>query len=133
MFIKYKKYVLSNYSKMSEVDQVSSDELIKFGNFKSPNTAYYIIDRKSSSFQAVGSNVYTPKNGVTVIRFQKKSWDFLDPSSIHVQFDIKTTQIQGQKYYILLSLVMLGFQDFVYYLVAQPAMLLVNFIECVKC
>lgn len=81
-----------------EVLKDASDELISSLSYKDPRTASYIIDRKSSSFQAVGSNIYSPTTGVRLIRFNISSEDFLDPNSLRIQFDILNTDPDGVKY-----------------------------------
>jgi hypothetical protein len=71
-------YSDSNDVKISELD---------YGN---PATASYIIDRKSSTFHSTGGNIYSPSSGGTLVRFNIESpSDWLDPSSVRVQFNVR--------------------------------------------
>ena len=54
----------------------ADDQLISNLSYKNPSTASYILERNSSSFQAVGANIYKPSAGVKLIRFQINSEDF---------------------------------------------------------
>ena len=82
-----------------EILKDSSDELISSLNFKSPNTASYIIERNSASFMAIGGNVYKPTSGIRLIRFNLASEDFLDPATLRIQFDIVNTDTANKTLY----------------------------------
>ena len=73
-----------------------SDELISSLSYKNPQTASYIIDRSSCSFQAIGGNIYKPTSGVRLIRFNIATEDLIDPNTIRVQFDIVNTDSDGK-------------------------------------
>jgi len=77
-----------NTEDYSDINDVKITEL----NYSNPVTASYIIDRKSATFHATGGNVYSTDSGGTLVRFQIESpTDWLDPSSVRVQFDIVNT------------------------------------------
>jgi hypothetical protein len=65
------------------------DYLIDGLNFKLNPGASYVTERKSVSFQAQGSNVYKPSQGVRVIRFNINSNGLLDPSTVKIFFELK--------------------------------------------
>lgn len=66
----------------------SNDQLISELRFKDSNAAPVINSRNLCSFQAVGSNSYSPSSGVRIIRFQTSGDDWLDPSSLRITFDV---------------------------------------------
>ena len=65
--------------------QSVDDTLIESLSFKLPNSANFINDRRSVSFFPSGGNSYSP-NGVKVIKFHLTGSDWLDPSSLRIQF-----------------------------------------------
>jgi len=74
---------------MEQITQSSEDQLIDGLSFKLGNSASYITDRKSVSFQATGSNVYTGNGtGTKVIKFQLNSDGWVDPSTVRVMFSL---------------------------------------------
>ena len=58
--------------------------------FKIQPGASYVTERKSSTFWAVGSNVYNPTGGVKLIKFVLAGDDgnWLDPSSVVFQVEL---------------------------------------------
>lgn len=66
------------------------DHLIDGLSFKLQPGSSYVTERKSSTFWAVGSNVYNPTNGVQLVKFVLSGNDgnWLDPSSVVFQFEI---------------------------------------------
>ena len=78
---------------MSELYQDNNDELTPSLSYKTPNTASYIISRKSSTFHCVGGNIYTPGSGARLIKFYLSGEDFLDPHSLRIQFDLVSTEV----------------------------------------
>ena len=66
----------------------ANDELISELSYKEPNTASFITSRNSCSFQAIGSNVYSPSSAVRILRFQISGEDWVDPSTIRIVFDV---------------------------------------------
>jgi len=79
-----------NTEDFSDINDIKITEL----NFSNPATASYIIDRKSATFHSTGGNIYSTTSGGTLIRFNIDSpTDWLDPSSVRVQFDIRNTAV----------------------------------------
>lgn len=77
-----------NTEDFSDINDIKITEL----TFSNPATASYIIDRKSSTFHSTGGNIYSTTSGGTLVRFNIDSpTDWLDPSSVRVQFDIRNT------------------------------------------
>ena len=74
---------------MEAYTQSSEDALIDGLSFKLGNSASYITDRKSCTFQASGSNIYTGSgSGTKVIKFQLNADGWLDPSTTRVMFNL---------------------------------------------
>ena len=75
---------------MEAITNSAEDHLIDALSFKLKPGSSYVIDRKSSTFWASGSNTYSP-NGTRVIRFQLAGEDnsWLDPSTLRVQFTVR--------------------------------------------
>ena len=65
--------------------QATEDALIDTLSFKLPATANFINDRRSVSFFPSGSNEYGPR-GVKIMKFMLTGTDWLDPSTLRVQF-----------------------------------------------
>jgi hypothetical protein len=65
--------------------QATEDSLIDTLSFKLPNTANFINDRRSVTFFPSGSNEYGPR-GVKVMKFLLSGTDWLDPSTVRIQF-----------------------------------------------
>ena len=82
---------------MESITNGVDDLLIDGLSFKLPPGASYVTERKSSTFWAVGSNAYTPVGGVKLIKFQLNGDDgnWLDPSSVVVQFELVNTAAVG--------------------------------------
>ena len=70
--------------------QATEDSLIDTLSFKLPNTANFIQDRRSVSFFPSGSNNYSPK-GVKIMKFMLAGTDWLDPSTVRIQFTLNNT------------------------------------------
>ena len=70
--------------------QATEDSLIDTLSFKLPNTANFINDRRSVTFFPSGSNEYGPR-GVKVMKFLLSGTDWLDPSTIRVQYRLNNT------------------------------------------
>ena len=64
-----------------------------------PQHAYYIIERNSCNFQAVGSNVYKPTSSVRITEFNLTDEHFLDPYSLGVQFYVVNTDTSAKTVY----------------------------------
>ena len=76
--------------------QSVDDTLIESLSFKLPNSANFINDRRSVSFFPSGGNSYSP-NGVKVIKFMLTGSDWLDPSSLRIQFRLSNQNAQDLK------------------------------------
>ena len=72
---------------MEIVANAVNDKLIESLSYKLDNSASYVVSRESSTYYAVGSNEYSPK-GVRVIKLLINGSDWLDPSTVRVQFDL---------------------------------------------
>jgi hypothetical protein len=64
------------------------DKLIDGLQFKLKEGASYINDRKSVTFHASGSNIYTPKNGTKLIKLMLTGDAWMDPGTFRVQFTL---------------------------------------------
>jgi hypothetical protein len=73
------------------------DYLIDGLNFKLNPGASYVTDRKSVSFQAQGSNIYSPNQGVRVIRLNINSSGMLDPSTVKLFFEIQNNATDNRQ------------------------------------
>ena len=69
---------------METVSNSIEDKLLESLSFKLDATASYITDRKSSTYWAVGSNIYAPNAGTKVIKIvlSGDSGAWLDPSTV---------------------------------------------------
>ena len=67
------------------------DNILDALTFQLGSSSNYITERKSVSFYASGSNIYTPQ-GTTLLKFHltdNSAW--LDPSTIRLQFKLNNT------------------------------------------
>ena len=76
--------------------QAVDDALIDSLSFKLPNSANFINDRRSVSFFPSGGNSYSPL-GVKIIKFVITGTDWLDPSSVRIQFRLNNSNGQVLK------------------------------------
>ena len=60
-------------------------------SFKLPGPGQYVTDRRSVTFHTEGSNVYSSRNGTRVLKFRLNGEGWLDPSTVHVMFDVANT------------------------------------------
>ena len=69
------------------------DYLIDSLSFKLPPGSSYVVDRKKSTFWAIGSNIYTPTSGTKVMKFQLsgEQGTWLDPGSARLNFTVANT------------------------------------------
>ena len=74
---------------METVSNSIEDKLLDGLSYKLDATASYITDRKSSTYFAVGSNIYSPSAGTKVIKLVLNSEGWLDPNCVKLQFDVK--------------------------------------------
>ena len=69
--------------------QSTEDFLIEGLSYKLNPGASYVSNRKSVSFFPSGSDTYSPASGVKVVKIKiNGGTDWLDPSTVKVQFDI---------------------------------------------
>ena len=68
--------------------QSVEDSLIDGLSFRLPNSANFITNRRSVSYTPSGGNEFTP-TGVRHIKFPLAGTDWLDPSTIRIQFRLR--------------------------------------------
>ena len=66
------------------------DSLIESLSFGLPNSANFINDRRSVTFFPTGGKNFAP-TGVKIIKFMIAGTDWLDPSTVRVQFRLRNT------------------------------------------
>ena len=74
--------------------QSVEDSLIDGLSFRLPNSANFIQDRRSVTFFPSGGDGYTPR-GVKMIKFHIAGTDWLDPSTVRVQFKLNNFSAQA--------------------------------------
>jgi len=77
----------------NSADEVLVDSL----SFKLPASGNYVVERRSVTFLAEGSNVYSPDSGVKIMRFKLNGENWADPSTFRVMFDVVNDQNDGVK------------------------------------
>ena len=70
--------------------QSSNDSLIHMLNFKSPDTASFVVGRHEANWAASGSNIYDSDLGVKTIRLNLTGQTFFDPGSLMIQFKVRS-------------------------------------------
>ena len=74
---------MENYS-----NGIVEDEMINSLSFKIDPTANYVTDRKSVTYQAQGSDIYTAGN--SVVKFNiTGTGQYLDPSTVRFVYTLK--------------------------------------------
>ena len=73
---------------MESYAQSTQDYLIDGLSYKMQNGASYVTNRRSISYYSSGSDTYSPSSGVKVVKLKMNGTDWLDPSTVKVQFDI---------------------------------------------
>ena len=68
------------------------DYLIDSISFKLQPGASYVTDRRSVTFHPQGSNIYKPVQGTKVIKISMTGDQWLDPSTVQLQFDVNNSQ-----------------------------------------
>jgi hypothetical protein len=63
----------------------TEDALIESLSFKLPNSANFITDKRSVSFYPSNGNEFSPQ-GVKILRFMLTGTDWLDPSTLRIQY-----------------------------------------------
>ena len=79
---------------METVSNSIEDKLLDGLSYKLDATASYITDRKSVTYFAMGSNVYSSNAGTKVIKLVLSGEGWLDPSTVKIQFDIHNIDTQ---------------------------------------
>jgi len=69
---------------------IVEDEMISSLSFKIDPTANYVIDRKSVTYQAQGSDIYTAGNGVVKFNITRTG-QYLDPSTVRFVYTLTNT------------------------------------------
>ena len=70
--------------------QSVEDVLIDSLSFKLPSSANFISARRSVSFFPSGGNTYSP-TGVKILKFMLSGSDWLDPSTVRVNFRLNNS------------------------------------------
>ena len=83
---------------MEAISNGVDDYLIDGLSFKLPPGSSYITDRRKVTYWAAGSNIYKPLSGTKVCRFLINGDDgnWLDPSSVRVQFTLQNNSSAGK-------------------------------------
>ena len=74
--------------------QSVEDALIESLSFRLPNSANFINDRRSVTFFPTGGNEFSPF-GTKIIKFMIAGTDWLDPSTVRVQFKLSNMDPDG--------------------------------------
>ncbi len=82
--------VIYSIEKMESIVQSSNDSLIHMLNFRSPDTASFVVDRHEANWAASGSNIYDSDLGVKTIRLNLTGQTFFDPGSLMIQFKVRS-------------------------------------------
>ena len=72
---------------MEVISNSVEDKLIDGLSYKLEPSASYITERKSSTYYAMGSNIYAPNQGTKVVKLLINGDGWLDPSTVIIQFD----------------------------------------------
>ena len=68
------------------------DYLIDSISFKLQPGASYVTDRRSVTSHPQGSNIYKPVQGTKVIKITLTGDQWLDPSTVQLQFDVNNNK-----------------------------------------
>ena len=77
---------------MEIVTDTLENSLVDPLDFTYKKATNYITDRRSVSFHPSGSNVYHPKTGTRLMKNQITGNDWLDPSTVRIQFGVQNNQ-----------------------------------------
>ena len=86
------------------VEQIANgveDKLIDGLSFKLHPGASYVTDRRSVTYHPQGSNIYKPSAGTKLIRILLTGDNWLDPSTLRVQFTINNDETVTKNLYVL--------------------------------
>ena len=85
-----------------EATNAIEDYLIDSISFKLQPGASYVTDRRSVTFHPSGSNIYKPVQGTKVIKITLTGDQWLDPSTVQLQFDLNNAKSDAdQNLYLL--------------------------------
>ena len=79
---------------MEVISNSVEDKLIDGLSYKLEPSASYITERKSSTYYAMGSNIYAPNQGTKVVKLLINGDGWLDPSTFKIQFDVRNLETQ---------------------------------------
>ena len=77
------------------------DKLIDGLSFKLHPGASYVTDRRSVTYHPQGSNIYKPSAGTKLIRILLTGDNWLDPSTLRVQFTINNDETATKNLFVL--------------------------------
>ena len=80
---------------METLTTSAEDTLLASLSYKIGGTSSYITNRRMCTFNASGSNVYSPTSGTRILRFRLSGDDFLDTGSVRVMFDVRNAGTQN--------------------------------------
>ena len=75
----------------SYANAIAEDEMVNSLSFKIDPTANYVTDRKSVTYQAAGSNIYTAGGGSVVKFTLTGTGQYLDPSTVRFVYPLVNT------------------------------------------
>ena len=76
---------------------VDDENILEALTFRLGSSSNYILERRSASFYASGSNIYSPQ-GTTLLKFNlTDSSQWLDPSTIRLQFKFNNRRSRPMK------------------------------------
>lgn len=82
---------------MENLTNAADEVLVDSLSFKLPSSGNYVTDRRSVTFLAEGSNVYTPNSGTKILRFRLNGEHWADPTTFRIQFDVVNDDNNGVK------------------------------------
>jgi hypothetical protein len=71
--------------------------LIENLSFKLKESAQYITSRRQVTYYASGSNVYSTVGGTRTLTVTMNGLEWIDPSTVHLQYDLRNTDITAGK------------------------------------
>ena len=77
------------------------DKLIDGLSFKMQPGASYVVDRRSVTYHPQGSNIYKPSAGTKLIRILLTGDNWLDPSTLRIQFNVNNDETTAKYLYVL--------------------------------
>ena len=77
------------------------DKLIDGLSFKMQPGVSYVVDRGSVTYHPQGSNMYKPTAGTKLIRILLTGDNWLDPSTLRIQFNVSNDEATTKNLYVL--------------------------------